>query len=132
MGFIFSGAGVSETVFLGIFISGSVLDGGMATTSSMGAVLTSFLGAATGSAGGLDTAAGAGAADGGPGNETRLTLIDPGKNLGFGADSGQNTTEPKKIKWIASDIPKYSTMVRDPTPVSNGCTRAYVSLFISF
>ena len=120
MGFIFSGLGVRETVFLGFFISGSALGGGMATTSSIGAVLTSFLGAATGLAGGLETAAGAGATDGGPGNETRLTLIDPGENLDFGADAGQNTTEPKKIKWIASDIPKYSTMVRDPAPVSIG------------
>ena len=118
MGNIFLGFGVSETVFFGFFISGSVLGGAMATTSSMGAVLTSFLGAATGLAGGLDTAAGA--ADGGPGNETRLTLIDPGENLGFGTDAGQNTTEPKKIKWIASDIPKYSTMVRDPAPVPIG------------
>jgi hypothetical protein len=98
LGFIFTGAGVSATVFLGILISGSVLGGGMATTSSIGAVLTSFSGAATGLAGSLDTAAGPCAADGGPGNETRLTLIDPGENLGFGADAGQNTTEPKKIK----------------------------------
>lgn len=120
MGNIFLGFGVSETVFFGFFISGSVLGGGMATTSSIGAVLISFLGAATGLAGGFDTAAGAGAADGGPGNETRLTLIDPGENLGFGTDAGQNTTEPNKIKWIASDIPKYSTMVRDSTPVPIG------------
>ena len=118
MGFIFSGFGVSETVFLGFFNSGSALGVAKATTYSIGAVLTSFLGTATGLAGGLDTAAGAGAADGGPGNDTRLTLIDPGENLGFGTDAGQNTTEPKKIKWIASDIPKYSTMVRDPAPGS--------------
>jgi hypothetical protein len=118
LGNIFLGFGVSETVFFGFFISGSVRGGAMATTSSMGAVLTSFLGAATGLAGVLDTAAGA--ADGGPGNETRLTLIDPGENLGFGTDAGQNTTEPNKIKWIASDIPKYSTMVRDSTPVPIG------------
>jgi len=120
LGFIFSGFGVSETVFLGFFISGSVLGGGMATTSSIGAVLTSFLGAATGLAGDFDTAAGAGATDGGPGNETRFTLMDPGENLGFGADAGQNTTELKKIKWIIRDIPKYSTIVRDLTPVSSG------------
>jgi hypothetical protein len=49
-------------------------------------------------ASGLDAATGAGAADGGPGSDTRLTPIDPGKNLGFGAVAGQNTTEPKKIK----------------------------------
>jgi len=98
LGNIFLGFGVSEMVFFGFFISGSVWGGDMATTSSMGAVLTSFLGAATGLAGCLDTTAGAGAADDGPGNETRLTLIDPGENLGFGTDAGQNTTEPKKTK----------------------------------
>ncbi|MDX2500657.1 MAG: hypothetical protein QNL14_09135 [Deltaproteobacteria bacterium] len=69
-------------------------------------------------AGGLDTAAAA--ADGGPGNETRLTLMEPDANLGFGADAGQNTTEPIKIKWIARDIPKYSPMESDPAPVPIG------------
>ena len=121
MGFIFfGGLGVRDTVFLGAFISGNVLGGGMATTSSMGAALISFLGAAAGLAGGLDTAAGAGPAEGGPGNETRLTLIDPGENLGLGTDAGQYTTEPMKNKWIASDTPKYSTMVRDAAPVPMG------------
>jgi hypothetical protein len=114
LGFIFTGLGVSETVFLGFFIFGSAWGVGMSTTFSMGAVLTSFLGAAAGLAGGLATATGPGLADGGPGKETRLTLIDPGENRGFGTDAGQNTTEPMKIKWIASDIPKYSSMVRDP------------------
>jgi len=118
LGFLFLGFGVRDTAFLGAFISGSILGGGMATTSSMGADLISFLGAATGLAGGLDTAAGA--AEGGPGNETRLTLIDPGENLGLGTDAGQNTTEPMKNKWIASDTPKYSTMVRDAAPVPMG------------
>ena len=120
MGNIFLGFGVSEMVFFGFFISGSFWGGGISTTFSMGAVLTSFLGATTGLASSLDAAAGAGAADGGPGSDTRLTLIDPGENLGFGTDAGQNTTEPKKTKWIASDIPKYSAMVRDPAPVPIG------------
>jgi len=105
---------------LGVFITGSVLGGGMATTSSIGAVLTSFLGFATGLAGGFDTAAGAGPGDGGPGSETKLTLIDPGENLGLGIDAGQNATEPMKIKWRASDIPKYSTMVRETAPAPRG------------
>ena len=120
MGFIVFGFGVSETVFFGFFISGSFWGGDISTTFSMGAVLTSFLGAATGSAGGLDTAAGAGPAEGGPGNETRLTLIDPGENLGLGTDAGHYTTEPMKNKWIANDTPKYSTMVRDAAPVPMG------------
>ncbi len=111
MGLIFWGLGATDTVFLGVFITGSVLGGGMATTSSMGAALASFLGAATGLAVGLDTTAGTGAANGGPGNETRLTLMDPGENLGLGADAGQNTTEPMKIKCRASDMPKYIIMV---------------------
>ena len=98
MGFIVFGFGVSETVFFGFFISGSFWGGGISTTFSMGAVLTSFLGATTGLASSLDAAAGAGAADGGPGSDTRLTLIDPGKILGFGAVAGQNATEPNKIK----------------------------------
>ena len=116
MALIFFGLGVSDTVFWGVFITGSVLGGGMATTSSIGAVLTSFLGFATGLAGGLDTAAGAGPEDGGPGSEIKLTLIDPGENLGLGIDAGHNTTEPMKIKCRASDMPKYSIMVRETAP----------------
>jgi hypothetical protein len=92
----------------------------MGTTSSMGAALTSFLGFARGLTGAFGTAACAGPTDGGPGNETKLTLIDPGENLGLGADAGQNTTEPMKIKWRASDMPKYSTMVREPAPAPMG------------
>jgi len=46
--------------------------------------------------------------------------MEPGANLGFGADAGQNTTEPIKIKWIARDIPKYSPMESDPAPVPIG------------
>jgi len=80
-------------------------------------------------AGALGTAAGA--AEGGPGNETRLTLIDPGENLGLGPDAGQNITEQMKNRWIARDIPKYSTMVRDGTPVPMGYAWAYAFLFIS-
>ena len=120
MGLIFWGLGVSDTVFWGVFITGSVLGGGMATTSSIGAALTSFFGFATGLAGGLDTAAGAGPEDGGPGNETKLTLMEPVENLGLGTDAGQNTTEPMKIKWRASDTPKYSTMVRETAPEPMG------------
>jgi len=120
LGLIFWGLGVSDTVFWGVFITGSVLGGGMATTSSIGAALTSFLGFATGLAGGLDTAAGAGPGDGEPDNDTKLTLMDPGENLGLGTDAGQNTTEPMKIKWRASDMPKYSTMVRETAPAPMG------------
>jgi hypothetical protein len=104
---------------LGFFISGSALGGAMATTSSMGAFLTSFLGTVTGFAGGLLSTA-AVAAEGGPGNDTRLTLMDPGENLGFGADAGQNSTEPIKTRWTARDIPKYSIMGWDPVPVPIG------------
>jgi len=130
LGLIFLGLVVSETVFFGFFISGNALGGGMAATSSMGAVLTSFLGIATGLAGGFEVAAGA--AERGPGNETRLTLMDPGANLGFEADAGQKTTEPMKIKWIASEIPKYSFMGWDPSPAPIGYAWAYVFCFICF
>jgi hypothetical protein len=127
----FLGFGASETVFWGLLISGSVLGGGMMTTSSIGAVLTAFWVTATGLAGALDTAAVAGAVDGGPDNETRLTRIDPGENLGFGPDAGQNTTDPMNIKWITRDIPKYSTMVRDTAPAAIGYACTYDFLFIS-
>ena len=120
MALIFLGLGVSDTVFWGVFITGSVLGGGMAITSSIGAALTSFFGFATGLAGDFDTTAGAGPEDGGPGNETKLTLMDPGENLGLGTDAGQNTTEQMKIKCRASDMPKYSTMVRETAPAPMG------------
>jgi hypothetical protein len=42
----------------------------------------------------LDTGAGADA--GGPGSDTKLTLIDPGANRRLGADSGNNTMYPIK------------------------------------
>jgi len=42
--------------------------------------------------------AGAGADAGGPGNDTKLTLIDPGENRRRGADSGNNTMYPIKLK----------------------------------
>lgn len=104
----------------------------MATTSSMGTVFfISFLGTGADLTGCLDTAV-AGTGEGGPGSETRLTLMDPGENLGLGADAGQNTTEPKKIRWMARDIPKYNTKDWDPAPLPTGYARAYGFLFICF
>ncbi|KGM38405.1 hypothetical protein JY97_16405 [Alkalispirochaeta odontotermitis] len=47
-----------------------------------------------------------GAACGGPGKDTKLTLIAPCPNLGRLLDSGIKATDPMKIKWITSEIPK--------------------------
>ncbi|MEJ2167590.1 MAG: hypothetical protein P8X90_18845, partial [Desulfobacterales bacterium] len=93
--------GAKDTTFLGAGAAGSGLGGGVSTTFSGGAFSASFRGTKTGSGAGLISGAAAvwaaGAAAGGPGIDTKETLMAPCPNLGGGADWGINITDPMKI-----------------------------------
>ena len=104
-------------------VTGRGLGGGGSTTAgALGVGFGSGCGMATGAAAGL--LAGAAltweAAAGGPGRETRLTLIAPCPNLGRGAEAGIKITDPMKMAWITRDIPKYKAMDRESVPRSIG------------
>ena len=88
--------GPSETFFWGFGVTGSGLGGGFSITGATEVFLVSGLGMATVLAADLDVGAGAGA--GGPGNDTKLTLIDPGDNRRLGAESGNMIMYPMKPK----------------------------------
>ena len=94
----------NETFLAGFAETGSGLGGGVSMIGVFGAVLIFFFGTATALAAGLGAGAGAGeiagpaAAFGGPGKDTKLTLIDPCLNLVRGLDSGINATDPMKIR----------------------------------
>ena len=116
----------SDTVLGGVGATDRGLGGGGSTTAgAMGVGFGFSRGTATGAAAGLLAgAAGAwAAAAGGPGSETRLTLIAPCPNLGRGAAAGIKITDPMKMAWITRDIPKYKAMDRDsvPCPIGYAC-----------
>jgi len=118
--------GASDTVLGGVGATGKGLGGGDSTTAgALGAGFGSFGGMATGLAAGLPAGtAGAWEAEaGGPGSETRLTLIAPCPNLGRGVASGIKMTDPMKMAWITRDIPKYKAMDREsvPCPIGYAC-----------
>jgi len=123
LGLLFLGA--SDTVLGGDGVTGRGLGGGSTTAGALGVGFGSGCGMATGAAAGL--LAGAAltweAAAGGPGSETRLTLIAPCPNLGRGAESGIKITDPMKMAWIIRDIPKYKAMDREsvPCPIGYAC-----------
>ena len=73
-------------------MTGSSLGGGALITGPLAVFFTSGFGITT------VLAAGTAADAGGPGNDTKLTLIDPGENRRLGADSGKNTTYPIKLR----------------------------------
>jgi hypothetical protein len=100
--------GANETVLADFGKTGGAFGGGLSMTGAFGVCLISFFGTATVLAAGSDAGdiAGPAAAGRGPGKDTKLTLIDPCLNLGRGFDPGINTTDPKKIRWITSEIPK--------------------------
>lgn len=95
--------GARETVFLGVGATGGGL-GGFSMTGATLIFLVSGFGIATGVAADLDDGVGAGA--GGPGSDTKLTLIDPDDSRRLGADSGNKVIYPIKPKWMKSEIPK--------------------------
>jgi hypothetical protein len=84
--------GASETFFWGFGLSGTGLGGGFSITGATDFFVVCGLGMTTVLA--ADLGAGAGAAAGGPGNDTKLTLIDPGDNRRLGADSGKMIMYP--------------------------------------
>jgi hypothetical protein len=66
------------------------------TTGALAFLVTSGFGIVTVLAADLD--AGVGADAGGPGNDTKLTLIDPDANRRRGAESGKMAMYPIKLK----------------------------------
>ena len=96
MAFHFLLTGASETVFLGSAATAGGWGGGALITGALAVFFTSGFGVTTALASGL--AAGAGAAAGGPGSDTKLTLIDPGENRRLGAYSGKNMMYPIKLR----------------------------------
>ncbi len=72
------------------------MGGGSLITGALAVFFASGFGATTVLA--ADLAAGAGAAAGGLGNDTKLTLIDPCDNRRRGADSGKNIMYPIRLK----------------------------------
>ena len=117
--------GASDTVLGGVGATGIGLGGGSTTAGALGVGFGFSWVTATGAAAGLPAgAAGAWeAAAGGPGSETRLTLIAPCPNLGRGAASGMKITDPMKMAWIIRDIPKYKAMDRESvaSPIGYAC-----------
>jgi hypothetical protein len=90
---LFSGA--SETVFEGCGVTGSGLGDGSSITGALAVFFTSGFGMTTVLAAGLA----AGADAGGPGNDTKLTLIDPGENK-----TQMNEKRNSKIKQHGAGI----------------------------
>ena len=88
--------GASETVFWGFGVAGCGLGDGSLIIGALAAFLASGFGMATVLAAGLDDGVVAEAE--GPGNDTRLTLIDPAENRRLGADSGKNNIDPIKLR----------------------------------
>jgi hypothetical protein len=70
------------------------LGGGASITGALALFFAAGFGMMTVLAAGLDAAAVAG----GPGNDTKLTLIDPGANRRLGSVSGNNTMYPIKLR----------------------------------
>ena len=88
--------GASETV-LGVFgVTAGGLGDGFSITGASGIFFALDSGTTAVLAAGLGDGVPADA--GGPGKDTKLTLIDPGENRRLGAESGKNTIYPIKPK----------------------------------
>ncbi len=85
--------GANDTVFAGLGVTGGGFGSGGSITGAFGGGSISGLGAGAGSVAGLAAGPGAGAGEatgfGGPGKDTRLTLMAPCPSLGLGVGSGK-------------------------------------------